>query len=895
LTLQKVSQIFTKILLKAFHTKLFHIVFSVIFLTLGTTSVFSQDNPIPGTVTLTKTDLQKVKDSTVVDTSKKSKPFLEGVVNMKAKEYEKLDQKKKTVTLHDEAEIYYTDFELKAGKIVLDYEKNLVYAGRLKDSAGNYIQRPVFKQGQNIIEPDSIIFHTKSKRAKVWNSRTTQGELFIKAEISKKENDSVYFMKNARMTTSKNIDDPEYYFLVRKVKFVPKKKVVAGLTNMVIMDVPTPIGLPFAYFPITEKSLSGFIMPTPGQNNRQGYFLQNGGYYFALSDYYDLAVLGDYYTNGSYGLRAESNYAKRYKFNGRVNIRFENNIVSERGFPDYVKSRQYNIQWSHAQDAKASADSRFSASVNLGSSQYFRQSINMNNVGSSLNNNLSSSVSFSKTFRTVPQVNMSVSATHSQNTNTQIINMTLPTFQASVDRIFPFAPKDGIKKGIIKNINLQYNLRGENRIQTNDSLFFTSQMFRDAKSGFQHSIPISTNFKIFKYFSVSAGTTYNEVWVMNTIKKSFNPTENKVITQDVNGFEAFRTYNFTAGIGTTLYGTFNFGEDKKIQAIRHVMRPNIGYGYTPNFNQYFEKYALDATGINFADYTKFEGGLFGSPSNNFSNRMNFSLSNTFEAKVRDKESKKGEAKKVMLLNNLNFAIGYDIAADSLKWSEISVSGGTQLLKQKMNVNFAAILDAFAIDNTGRRIDKLNIDNGGSLLRLPRANMTINYNFSSNDFDKKDKESKQNLQNGGTGDDLFGRSTDLSDSRQSLFNKDKEKDNKNLEWYSYKIPWDLRLAYSVTYNNSNRQNEIQSHSVMASGNFELAPRWKVGFSSGYDFKQKGVTFTQLRFERDLESWRMSFNWVPFGTNTYWGFFIGISSSIFSDIKYEKRQLPDRVFR
>ncbi|MCA1966939.1 MAG: LPS-assembly protein LptD, partial [Flavobacterium sp.] len=599
MTLQKVSQIFTKILLKALHTKLFHIVFSVIFLTLGTTSVFSQENPIPSTITLTKTDLVKVKDSTAIDSTKKNKPFLEGVVNMKAKEYEKLDQKKKTVTLHDEAEIYYTDFELKAGKIVLDYEKNLVYAGRLKDSAGNYIQRPVFKQGENIIEPDSIIFHTKSKRAKVWNSRTKQGELFIKAEISKKENDSVYFMKNARMTTSKNIDDPEYYFLVRKVKFVPKKKVVAGLTNMVIMDVPTPIGLPFAYFPITEKSLSGFIMPTPGQNNRQGYFLQNGGYYFALSDYYDLAILGDYYTNGSYGLRAESSYAKRYKFNGRLNFRFENNIISERGFPDYVKSKQYNIQWSHTQDTKASADSRFSASVNLGSSQYFRQSINMNNVGSSLNNNLSSSVSFSKTFRTIPQVNMSVSATHSQNTNTGIINMTLPTFQGSVDRIYPFAPKDGIKKGIIKNINLQYNLRGENRIQTNDSLFFTSQMFRDAKSGLQHSIPINTNFKIFKYFSVSAGTTYNEVWVMNTIKKSFNSIENQVVVKDVNGFETYRTYNFSAGIGTTIYGTFNFGEDKKIQAIRHVMRPNVSYGYTPNFDQYFEKYALDATGINF--------------------------------------------------------------------------------------------------------------------------------------------------------------------------------------------------------------------------------------------------------------------------------------------------------
>ena len=899
MTLQKVSQIFTKILLKALHTKLFHIVFSVIFLTLGTTSVFSQENPALNTVTLSKSDLKKVKDSTAtkVDTTKKNKPFLDGVVNMKSKDYEKLDQKKKTVTLHNEAEIYYTDFELKAGRIVLDYEKNLVYAGRLKDSAGNYIQRPVFKQGDNVVEPDSIIFHTKSKRAKVWNSRTNQGELFIKSEISKKENDSVYFMKNARLTTSKNIDDPEYYFLVKRVKFVPKKKVVMNSTQMYIADVPTPIWLPFGYFPMSEKSTSGFIMPTPGQNNQQGYFLQNGGYYFALSDNYDLAVLGDYYTNGSYGLRAETSYSKRYKFNGRANVRLENNIQSEKGFPDYLKSRQYNIQWSHSQDSKASPNSRFSASVNLGSSQYYRQSVNLNNIGSTINNNLSSSVSYSKTFQTVPQVNMSLSTTHSQNTNTQQIDMTLPTFQASVDRIFPFAKGDGVKKGIIKNISFQYNIRGENRIKTTDSLFFKPQMFRDARTGFQHSIPISTNFKVFKHFSVTGSANYNEVWTLNTIEKYYSATENKVVTVDKNGFESFRTYNFNVGIGTTVYGTFNFGEGKKIEAIRHVVRPNISYGYTPSFDQYFESYALDATGINFADYTKFDNGIFGSPSNSVSNAMNFSVSNAFEAKVKDKESKKGETKKVMLLNNLNFSTRYDFNADSLKLKEISVSGGTQLFKQKMNINFAAILDPYAIDNSGKRIEKFNIDNGGSLFRLPKANVTLNYSFSSADGKDSSNKSEQNVQNGGREDDLFGVGTDLSDNRQSLFKKDEEGEKKdsNSEWYNTKLPWDLVIAYSVNYNNTNRQDEIASHSLMASGNIELAPRWKVGFSSGYDFVQKGVTFTQLRFERDLESWRMSFNWVPFGTNTYWGFFIGISSSILSDIKYDKRQLPDRVFR
>lgn len=909
MTRQKASQFFTKILFIGLHNKLFNIVLLAYFLTMGNQALFSQEIKAADSIHVSedffanvKDTVETVQDSIKKDSIKPKKPTLEGIVKRVAKDYEKFDQKNKQLTLYNEAELYYTDIELKSGIIVLDYNKSEVYAGRIKDSAGNYSQYPVFKQGNNVIEPDSIRFNFKTKKALVWNSRTKQGEMNIKAEISKRENDSVYFMRNARVTTSKNIDDPEYYFLIRKVKFVPKKKVVAGLTNMVIADVPTPIGLPFAYFPMTDESTSGFILPTPGQSNQQGYFLQNGGYYFALSDYYDLAVLGDYYTNGSYGLRFESSYAKRYKFNGRMNFRFENNIQSERGLPDYAVSKQYNIQWSHSQDSKAAANSRFSASVNLGSSQYYRQSVNMVNVGSSLNNNLSSSISYSKTFQTVPQVNLSLTATHNQNTNTEQINMTLPTLQLSVDRVYPFAPKDGTKKGFIKNINLQYNLRGENRITTYDSLFFKPQMFRDAKTGFQHTIPISTNFKIFRYFSVSTTANYNEVWTLNTIKKSFSPTENAVVTEDIKGFEAYRTYNFSAGIGTSIYGTFTFGEDKKIQAIRHVMRPNVSWGYTPSFEKYYDTYAIDATGNNYLEYTKFENSIFGAPGRTYANSLGFSLNNTFEAKVRDDESKTGEPKKVMLLNNLNFSTSYNLAADSLAWSPLRVSGGTQFFKQKMNVNFATTLDPYAIDNSGTRINTFNIDNGGSLFRMTSANMTLNYSFSSKDLEGGDKKSddtknNQTALNGGRTDDLFGTGSDLSDNRQSLFNKDEEEEGSSgdYEWYNTKLPWDLRVAYSVTYSNNNRQNEISSNSLMASGNVELAPRWKVGFSSGYDFKQKGVTFTQLRFERDLESWRMSFNWVPFGTNTYWGFFIGISSSMLSDIKWEKRQLPDRVFR
>jgi lipopolysaccharide assembly outer membrane protein LptD (OstA) len=905
----KTKPYFTKIAFKPLRTNLFYIVLSLIFLTIGNSNSYSQDiikkpkgivpkNQLikPTSEEKTQVNTQQTTEKQKVDSIKvdsiKTKKILEGKIKYKAKKYARFDNKKKLITLNDGAELYYQDYELKSGIIVFDYQKKEVYAGRLKDSTGKYIQYPVFKQGSNVIEPDSIRFNYETKKALVWNSRTTQAELNIKAEISKKENDSVYFMKGARFTTSKNIDDPEYYFYTNKVKFVPGKKVVVGMTNMVIADVPTPLALPFAFFPMTETSRSGIIIPTYNYTNQRGYTLQNGGYYFALSDYYDLAILGDYYTNGSYGLRFDSKYALKYKFNGNFNIRFENLITSERGFPDYAKSRIYNIQWSHSQDAKSNPNSRFSASVNLGSSTYFQQSLNQINVGSNLNNTLSSSISYSKTFNSVPQVNLSLTATHSQNTSTKQINMTLPTLQASVDRIFPFATKDGPKKGFFKNINLQYNLRGENRIATYDSLFFKPEMFRDAKVGMQHSIPLSTNFKLFKYFSATTSVNYQEVWYMKTINKAYNPTLNEVETTEVNGFDAFRTYSLSNNIGTTIYGTFNFGKDKKIQSIRHVMRPSISHSYTPSFSKYYDTYATDGSGSMVRDYTRFEGGIFGAPGKNYSNILGFALSNTFEAKVKDRDSTKTELKKIMLINNLNLTTSYNISADSLRWEPMRISGGTQLFKQKLNINFAATLDPYAIDNNGTRIDKFNINNGGSLFRMTSSNMTMNYSFASSNM--KSNKNTQGEKNGGRSDDLFGTNTDFSDSRDNQFNND-DKEEKFSGFYSSKLPFDVNLAYSLTYSNVKRESKITGNTLMVSANTDLTPKWKIGISTGYDFVQNGVTFTQLRLQRDLLSWRMDFNWVPFGDYTYWGFFIGIKSGVLSDIKWDKRSLPDRALR
>ena len=476
--------------------------------------------------------------------------------------------------------------------------------------------------------------------------------------------------------------------------------------------------------------------------------------------------------------------------------------------------------------------------------------------------------------------------------------MTLPTFQGSVDRVFPLAPRTGSKKGIIQNINFQYNIRGENRIQTTDSLFFKPQMFEDAKTGMQHTIPISTNFKLFKYFSMSAGTNINHTWAFNTIRKTYDQANQELITTPLREFDSYTTYNFSTSLGTTIYGMFNFGEDKKIQAIRHVMRPSVSYSTNPAFDQYYDTYeVINADGLTTdqIEYTRFEQSLFGSPGNRYSSSIGIALSNNLEAKIKDKDSTATEPKKIFILNSLNLSTNYNIAADSLNWSPLRMNGGTQIFDNKMSVNFGATLDPYALDNNNKKINTFNINNNGSLFRVTSANLTMSYNLSSDSFkddeNNDDASKKESLRSGGRADDLFGKPQDFADQRLNGNNGNKEEASMS-DLYKYKLPWSLRLAYALNYNNSSRQNEISSHSLMFSGDIELSPRWSVGLSSGFDFKNKGVTYTQLRFERDLESWRMNFSWIPFSNRSSWNFFIGIRSGILSDIKYDKQRQRDK---
>lgn len=898
---------FTKIAFKALQSNLSYILLfcGLFFVEIG----FSQDIKSTEKITIpvAKKDSLKplkevskiasMKDSlllkkrdTITKDSLKPKETIEDIINHIATDYTIQDAKKRTVTLYNEAQITYTDIDLKAGIIVVDYKNNTLFAKGIIDSTG-YVQRPVFKQGNQESEQDSIIYNFKSKRAIIYGLKTKQGEMYTYGLKTKRENDSTVFIRKIRFTTSDK-EIPDYYIATDRAKLVPGKKIIVGTSNLVLADVPTPLFLPFAYFPMTDTSTSGFLIPAFDTGSSQrGIGIQNGGYYFAISDYMDLTVLGDLYSNGSWGTRISSNYNKRYRFNGAIAVNFENIVNGIRGFDSYSKANNFNIRWNHSQDAKASPNSRFSASVNMGSSRFFRESLNQFNVAQTQNNTFNSSINYSKTFVGTP-FNMSVLLSHQQNTNTQSITMTLPSLTLNMDRIYPFAGEGGIKKNPIQKMGFNYNMQGQYLINTTEKDFFTSKMFETARSGIQHRTSTNTNLKAFKYFTLSPSVNYEEVWQFDYIQKEYDETKNVIVTDTLRGFKSFREYNFGMSLSTNIYGTFNFKKGR-LKSIRHTFRPSISYSYRPDFRQrYIQQVQQSADPFDLQEYTVFDQGIYGSPSGGVSNSIGISLNNVLEAKVapKDPDSDQEDAK-IMLLNNLNFNTAYNFAADSLRWSNVTFNAGTRLIKDKLALNINGSLDPYQVNDLGQRINKFN----PGIFRLVNASATMNYAISSTDFDKSKKDEKDNKNASGANNppDVIGANIDPTNrfGRQNTTNKPKE-DTKT-ELYRAKIPWTLNLVYAVNYtNNGLDPGRVGVHTVGFSGNLDLTPKWKVGYSSGYDFKNGAFAFSRFNFSRDLDSWQFNFNWVPFGTNSSYTFFIGVKSSMLSDLKWDKNKPPDR---
>lgn len=834
------------------------------------------------------------KTDSVRKDSIKTKEAVEDIITHVAKDYTIQDAKNKTVTLYNEANITYTNIDLKAGIIIIDYKNNTLFAKGIKDSTG-YKQRPIFNQDGQESEQDSIIYNFKSKRALIYGLKTMQGEMYTYGDKTKRVNDSTIYIRKIRFTTSDK-EVPDYYITTNKAKLVPGKKIIVGTSNLVLADVPTPIFLPFAFFPMSNKSTSGFLIPAfdTGSSDR-GIGFQNGGYYFAINDYVDLALTGDAWSNGSWGIRVNSNYNKRYRFNGSFNLNFENIINGLRGFDDFTKSNNFNLRWSHNQDPKASPNSRFTASVNLGSSQFFRQSLNQFNIAQTQNNTFNSSINYSKNFVDSP-FNMAVTATHQQNTNTQSITMTLPSLTLNMDRVYPFAGKGGVKKNPIQKLGFNYNMQGKYLINTTDEDFFTNKMFETARSGLQHRTSTNTNIKAFKYFTLSPSANYEEVWQFDYIQKEYDAAQQVVVTDTLRGFKSFREYNIGVSLSTNIYGNFNFKKGR-LKALRHTIRPTISYSYRPDFkDKYLRQVQQSANPLDILEYTVFDQGMYGSPSSGISNSIGISVNNVLEAKVAPKDPDSDEEdEKIMILNNLNFSTSYNIAADSLRWSTVSFNAGTRLFKDKLALNIVGSLDPYQVADVNGSPVRINKFNPG-IFRLTNANITANYSISSTDFESKKDGKKKTTKNGNGANnppDTMGANIDPTSRNGIQGNANVGGETVETDLYRAKIPWSINLVYSANYNNNGLEpGKIGVHTLGFSGNLELSPKWKIGYSSGYDIKNGAFSFSRFNFTRDLDSWQFNFNWVPFGTNTSYTFFIGVKSSTLADLKWDKNKPPDR---
>ena len=820
-------------------------------------------NKITLPVKIAKDSLKIRKDSLLISKDTLQKSTLAHQLYHYAEDYMEVNEKKKFIKLYNQAHIKYQDIDLKAGVIYVDYAKKEVYAGRIPDSLGHLGQRPVFKQGNTETENDSIRFNFKTKKALVWNTYTKEGEFSMNSAVLKKYNDSVIFVKNIKFTTSTDKEHPEYYFLANKAKIVPGKKIVIGTTQMWIEDVATPLVIPFGFFPLTETRTSGFLMPTFA-DTQFGYAITNGGFYWAMSPYMDLEATFDIYTNGSYGFYTKSRYIKRYRYSGDFNFKYLNQITAE--LPEFVQNTQWRINWHHRRDGKSNPLSNFSANVNFGSSKYYRDSYNYTdilNANNRLSNEFGSSISYQKRFAALP-INYSINFNHNQNVNTEKINLTIPQFNLNVSRIYPFSKK-GMKNNAFQRINFTYRFDAKQTISTTDSLFFKQGMWDGAKIGAKHSLPISTNMKLFKYFNLQPQLQYTEVWVLQSIEKSWDPTANQgaggeKITEK-KGFKSFRDFSASTNLSTTFYGTYLFGKKHLIQGLRHTINIGLNAAYTPIFDQFIRHYYNPVKNKS-VEYTIFDQGLYGSPNRLESKSLLLNMSNDFELKVKTKD---GKSKKIRFLTATT---AYNFLLDSMNISKVNLRSSATVI-QGLTISMGAVYDFYALNQNGININKFAWNKGQGIGRIQNFNLSTGYSFNNTTFAQKNNRSKS---------------------------KNKKKQN---TLYQNDITWSLRMNYNFNYQNKQYHpnnllfKPIGTHSVSFNGKISFSPAWQISYRSGYDLVHKGFTYTQFTFYRDLKSWKMSLTWNPLKP-TSWYFNIGIKSSVLQGLKYDKRKEPFKKF-
>ncbi len=761
------------------------------------------------------------------------------------------------VFLYGKAEVIYGDVNLKAGEIAIDQQKNIVMAQGVPDSTGKKIDNPDFNDGAQNFKAKHIIYNTKTKKGKIKDVTTVDGESYLRGESVKKDSNNVTYMQHGSYTTC-NLEHPHYFFALSKLKVIPDDKIVTGPANLVIADIPTPLALPFGFFPNKKGQANGILLPTYGQANNYGFFLKNGGYYMGINEHVDLMLRGDIYTRGSWALRGESQYAQKYKYNGDMNVSFAVFKLGEKGFPNYQKRKDFFVRWNHAQDAKANPSSRFSADVNFGTSSY--NQLNASNANDILANTFQSSVQYNKTFA---KSNLTLSARQSQNTATKKFDISAPELTYAVNRFYPFKRKNPIGANKwYEDIGLTYTNSTRAQLSTIDTLLYKGDVnwSKEVNKGTNHIIPITTSIKILKYFTFSPTATYTESWYLQSVRKSFDTEQNVLITDTLKKFARARDLSLNASLRTIVYGMYQFKQGP-IKAIRHVITPNAGFTYNPGLSGY-NTVITNANGGT-AAYSIFEGAMFGAPSLVKSGFVNMGLVNNVEMKVRSAKDTISGFKKIKIFENLSIDSRYNVLADSFQVSPININMRTSPI-ENMSINMNAVADPYQLDPvSGRKLDQFIIDNSNDLARITSMNVAISFNLKSKQA-KPQTESKT------------ARKEDVEEINRNRY-----------QYVDFNIPWTLSMSYNFIYNKPNYVSDIKQ-TLSFNGDINVTENWKVGVNSGFDLKQKKLTYTSMNIYRNLHCWEIRLNMVPFGFRKSYSLDINVKSSILQDLKLSRKR-------
>lgn len=840
------------------------------------------------------------------DTARRSrivrdKVDLEGVVDFKSTD-SMLIIRRDSAFMYGESTVKYGSIQLDAEQIEMDLSDNTVYAVGREDSVGEVIGSPIFNDNGTEYEAKTMRYNMSTEKGFITNVITQQGEGYLTGGTTKKSGEKDFFVKDGRYTTCDDHECPHFYMQLTKAKVRPGKNIVTGPAYMVLAGLPLPLAVPFGYFPFTDSYSSGIIVPTFGDDYNRGFYLSNGGYYFAINDNIDAAITGEIYTKGSWGLQAQSNYVKRYKYSGNFHVNYLKTIYGEKGDPDYSTQTNFQIIWSHTQDPKANPNMNLSASVNFSTSGYSRNDLNSYYSSAFTENTKSSTVNM--TYR-IPNSKWSFSTTFnvSQRTQDSTLAVSFPNLTVSMSQLYPFKRKKraGDEKWYEK-IKMSYSGQLQNSLTAKQNQFFKKSLIKDWRNGMRHEIPISATFNLFNYLNITPSIRLTDRMYTSKVKRHWDEARGIEVC-DTN-YSFYNVYDFSTSLSldTKIYGFFQplgfLG--KKIKMIRHVLTPSVSFNYAPDFGSPFFGYygQYQYTGANgealVKRYSYFPNALYGVPSEGKNGSLSYSLSNNLEMKVKSDADSTGE-KKISLIENLSISQSYNFAADSMNWSDINTSLLLRLTKG-FNLNLSATWDVYTyqLNSYGNpvRVNKPRWTVGKGLGRLRSTGTSFSYTFNNDTFKrKKDKSGKKDDNSAEdqpeNGDTYARRQRDRKSGNDSGGEFDAD------GYMKWNVPWSLSVNYSIGYSYGafNKQKmEYDSRitqNLSFSGNIQPTKNWNFSFSASYNFDTHKLAYMNCNIGRDLHCFTMSASFVPVGPYKSYNFHISVKSSLLSDLKYDKR--------